>query len=240
MCGQSIPMSSWAEDDKPREKLLQKGVSALSTNELLAILLRSGRVGESVLELSRRILADCGNELNKLARLSIHELVKKYNGIGVAKAAAIVVAMEMGRRRMQEEVVLASVISSSGQAYSYFAPLLKDLEHEEFWGLFLNRAGRILGCECLSSGGMSSTVIDVRLLFRKALEIKASALIVAHNHPSMSVAPSEHDRAITEKIRSSGELLDIVLYDHLIIAGDNYYSFVDEGILNLWKNVKPK
>ncbi len=232
MCGQSIPMSSWAKDDKPREKLLQKGVSALSTNELLAILLRSGKVGESVLELSRRILADCGNELNNLARLGIHELVKKYNGIGVAKAAAIVVAMEMGRRRMQEKAGEAPVISSSGQAYSYFAPLLRDLEHEEFWVVFLNRANRILGSECLSSGGMNSTVIDVRLLFRRALEIKASALIVAHNHPSASASPSGQDRAITEKIRSSGALLDIVLHDHLIIAGNDYYSFVDEGILN--------
>lgn len=238
MCGQSIPMSSWAKDDKPREKLLQKGVSALSTNELLAILLRSGKVGESVLELSRRILADCGNELNNLARLGIYELVKKYKGIGVAKAAAIVVAMEIGRRRMQEKAVQTPVISSSGQAYAYFAPLLKDLEHEEFWVIFLNRANRILGSECLSSGGMSSTVIDVRLLFRKALEIKASALIVAHNHPSTSVSPSEQDCAITEKIRSSGDLLDIVLHDHLIIAGDSYYSFVDEGTLNRRRNVK--
>lgn len=238
MCGQSLPMNFWAQDDKPREKLLQKGVAALSTNELLAILLRSGKVGESVLEISRRILADCGNELGNLARLSVHELVKKYNGIGIAKAAAIVVAMEIGRRRMQEKVLQASVISSSGQAYSYFAPLLKDLEHEEFWVLFLNRANRILGSECLSSGGMTSTVIDVRVLFRKALEIKACALIVAHNHPSLSAFPSQHDRVITEKIRSAGELLDIVLHDHLIIAGDNYYSFVDEGILSIRKSVK--
>lgn len=238
MCGQSLPMNSWAKDDKPREKLLQKGVAALSTNELLAILLRSGKVGESVLDLSRRILADCGNELNNLARLNVHELVKKYKGIGLAKAAAIVVAMEMGRRRMHEKVFVAPVISSSALAYAYLAPFLRDLEHEEFWGLFLNRANRVLGSERLSSGGMASTVIDVRVLFRRALEMKACALIIAHNHPSSSLSPSVHDRSVTEKIRSAGNLLDIVLHDHLIIGGDSYYSFVDEGILSEKQYVK--
>lgn len=240
MCGQSVPMKSWAEDDKPREKLLQKGVAALSTNELLAILLRSGKVGESVLSISRRILADCGNELNNLARLSIHELIKKYDGIGVAKAAAIVVAMEMGRRRMQEEVLQSAIISSSKQAYDFFAPLLKDLEHEEFWVVFLSRANRILGNECLSSGGMTSTITDLRMLFRRALEMKACALIVAHNHPSTLASPSPHDQVITEKIRSAGEFLDITLHDHLIIAGDNYYSFADEGTLRVRESVKIK
>lgn len=240
MCGQSVPMKSWAEDDKPREKLLQKGVAALSTNELLAILLRSGKVGESVLSISRRILADCGNELNNLARLSIHELIKKYDGIGVAKAAAIVVAMEMGRRRMQEEVLQSAIISSSRQAYNFFSPLLKDLEHEEFWVVFLSRANRILGNECLSSGGMTSTITDLRMLFRRALEMKACALIVAHNHPSTLASPSPHDQVITEKIRSAGEFLDITLHDHLIIAGDNYYSFADEGTLRIRESVKIK
>lgn len=238
MCGQYIPMKSWAKDDKPREKLLQKGVASLSTNELLAIILRSGNIGESVLELSRRILSDCGNELNNLAKMSVRELVKKYKGIGVAKAAAIIVAMEIGRRRMQEEVVLTRAISSSAEAYAYIAPILRDLEHEEFWVLFLNRANRILGSECLSVGGMVSTVIDIRVLFRKALEMKATALIVAHNHPGSSLYPSEHDRSVTESIRSAGNLLDIVLHDHLIIAGNNYYSFVDEGILNKLSHVK--
>lgn len=238
MCGQYVPMKSWAKDDKPREKLLQKGVAALSTNELLAIILRSGNVGESVLELSRRILSDYGNELNNLAKVNIRELVKKYKGVGVAKAAAIVVAIEIGRRRMQEKVSLTRAICSSAEAYAYISPLLKDLEHEEFWVLFLNRANRMLGSERLSVGGMASTVIDVRVLFRKALEMKASALIIAHNHPGSSLYPSEHDLSVTEKIRSAGNLLDILLHDHLIIAGDKYYSFVDEGILCMRHRVK--
>lgn len=235
---QAIPMRAWAEDDKPRERLLQKGVSALSTNELLAILLRSGRAGESVSELSRRILSDCGNELSGLAKLGVHELMKKYKGIGVAKAAAVVVAMEIGRRRAYEKVAAAPVIASSAQAYAYLAPLLGDLDHEEFWVVFLNRANHVLGSERLFAGGLAGTVTDVRVLFRRALEMKAGALIVAHNHPGTSLLPSEQDRAVTENIRAAGNLLDILLYDHLIIAGNNYYSFADEGILSVSRHVK--
>ncbi|WP_251623548.1 RadC family protein [Odoribacter lunatus] len=232
MCGQNLPMKSWAEDDKPREKLLRNGVTALSTYELLAIILRSGNVGESVSDLAHRILSDCGNELNNLARLSVQELVQKYKGIGVAKATSIVVAMEIGRRRAREKIVLTPLITSSADVYAYMAPLLRDLDHEEFWVLFLNRSNRILGCERLSSGGMASTVIDVRVLFRKALEMKALALVVVHNHPSASLQPSRNDRAVTEKIKNVGNMLEIALHDHVIIAGDKYYSFVDEGILN--------
>lgn len=238
MCGQYIPFKSWAKDDKPREKLMQKGVSALSTNELLAIILRSGLPGESVLELSRRIMSDCHDKLSELSNLSVRDFVKKYRGVGVAKAAGIVVALELGRRRIQERIVLSRSVCSSAEAYAYIAPVLKDLQHEEFWVIFLNRANRVLGSECLSVGGMASTVIDVRILFQKALEIRASALIIAHNHPGASLYPSEHDRAITEKIKAAGKLLDIVLHDHLIIAGDGYYSFVDEEILTPASTVK--
>lgn len=224
-------MDEWEVTDKPREKLIHKGVSTLSVTELLAVLLRSGVKGESVLQLARHILHDCDYKLNNLAKLTVKELVKKYKGIGNAKATGIIVAVELGRRRMHEAAEMARLVSSSFDAYNYIFPLLQDLEHEEFWGIFLNRANRALRCEKLSAGGMSSTVIDVRVLFRKALECKATAIVIAHNHPSASLCPSNYDKAITEKIKEGGSLLDIVLHDHIIIAGKSYYSFVDEGLL---------
>jgi len=235
-----IAIRNWANDERPREKLLQQGVSVLSTTELLAIILRSGKKGESALTLARHILAACGNDLNKLAKLEVGELIRKYKGIGVAKAAGIVVAMELGRRRMLSAETVGYYIHSSMDVYNYISPLLKDLNHEEFWAVFLSRSNEVLGVTRLFSGGLSSTVIDVRLLFRKALETRASAVIVAHNHPSGSLLPSEYDKMITEKIKQGGLLLDIVLHDHIIIGGERYFSFVDEGIIIVEKKRKRK
>lgn len=239
MDGQYISIKDWAEDEKPREKLVKKGVGMLSTNELLAIILLSGRVGESALDLARRILSDCNNDLNLLARQSVKELKKKYKGVGIAKAAGIVVAMELGRRRAISAVDIGRSLCSSTEVYAYISPLLKDLDHEEFWVIYLNRSNRILGNEKLSSGGMTGTVIDIRILFRKALEMKACAIIIAHNHPSGSLIPSEYDKMVTAKIREAGKLLDIALHDHLVIGGDSYLSFVDENLMDrLKKEVK--
>ncbi len=226
-----LPLSAWKNEEKPRERLLKLGVAALSTHELLAIILRSGRPGETALELSLRILSGCGNDLNELAKLGVPELMKSYKGIGMAKATGIVVAMELGRRRMTRSVNTKSSVHSSSDVYAYISPLLRDLEHEEFWVIYLNRRNQIRGCEQLSLGGMSSTVIDVRILFRRALEMKANGIIVAHNHPGGSVYPSEYDKAITEKIREGGKILDIILYDHIIVGGDSYFSFIDEDML---------
>lgn len=226
-------MKSWAKDEQPREKLLQKGVASLSLNELIAILLRSGVGGESALDLARRILADSHNDLNELARCGVRELMKRYKGVGMAKAAAIVAAMEIGRRRPNADLSAQTVVRCSQDAYNYIKPFLADLEHEEFWAIYLTGGNRIRGCECLFSGGMSSTVIDVRILFRNALDMKASNLIVAHNHPGGVLKPSSYDEAITGKISEGGNLLDIRLFDHIIVGSGGYYSFADEGKLTV-------
>lgn len=225
-------MKSWAEDDRPREKLLQKGVTSLSTNELFAILLRSGVGGESALDLARRILSDCNNDLNVLSRLDIRDLVSKYKGVGIAKAASIIAAVEIGHRRKLTESTQVKSIRDSSDAYGYIAPLVQDLDHEEFWVLYLNRANHIIGRDRLFSGGISGTIIDIRLLYRKALDKKAVGIIIAHNHPSGSLEPSEYDKTITEKIRQAGKVIDIELLDHLIIGGSSFYSFMDAGLFD--------
>ncbi len=227
-----LPIKAWADDDQPREKLLKKGVAALSTNELLALILRSGKPGESALDLARRILSDCGYDLNVLARLGMRELMKKYKGMGLAKAAGVIAAIEISRRRPLETEKPVNSIHSSIDAYRYIAPTLKDLDHEEFWVIYLNRSNRVIDREKISSGGMAGTVIDIRILFRKALEVKACAIIVAHNHPSGALWPSEQDKQVTEKIQEAGEIVDILLHDHLIIGGGSYFSFVDDEIID--------
>lgn len=227
-----LSIKEWADDDQPREKLLKKGVSALSTNELLALILRSGKAGESALDLARRILADCRYDLNMLARLGMRELMKNYKGIGLAKAAGVIAAVELSRRRPLQTEKPVHVIHSSVDAYRYIAPILKDLDHEEFWVIYLNRSNRVIDSEKISSGGMAGTVIDIRILFRKALEVKACAIIVVHNHPSGALWPSEQDKQVTERIQEAGEIVDILLHDHLIIGGGSYFSFVDDEIID--------
>lgn len=228
----NLSMKQWAKDERPREKLLQQGVSALSLNELIAILLRSGNAGESALELARRIMADNNNDLNLLARKDTKELTNRYKGIGLAKAAAIVAAMEIGRRRKPDARMPHTRINCSRDAYLYISPFIQDLEHEEFWVIYLSHSNFIKGCRRLSSGGMSSTIIDVRLLFSSVLDMKATSILIAHNHPSGSLSPSADDEMITRKIYEGGELLDIKLLDHIIIGGHSYYSFMDEGRMN--------
>ena len=232
MTGNYIPISSWAEDDKPREKMLSKGVTALSTNELLAILIRSGSGGESALDLSRRILTDASNDLNALARLSVSDFMNRYKGVGMAKAASIIAAMELGRRRALSTAREEPALTTSRDLYDYLQPLIGDLDHEEFWVIYLTHSNQVKGCECLSSGGMDGTVIDVRLLFRGALDMKATYIVIAHNHPGGSLVPSTYDELITRKIYEGGQLLDIKLYDHIIVGENAYYSFADEGKLN--------
>lgn len=233
---QYFPISSWAEDERPREKLLKQGASVLSLNELFAILLRSGVNGESAIEVARRILADHHNDLSELARCTVRELMNRYKGVGIAKAAAVVAAIEIGRRRDVGAVSPSSVIRYSKDAYQYLRPFLADLEHEEFWVVYLTSGNRVRGSECLFSGGMDSTVIDVRTLFRKALDSKASNIIVAHNHPGGTLRPSPYDEMVTRKIFEGGNLLDIKLFDHIIVGGNAYYSFADEGLLKFSGN----
>lgn len=211
--------------------MLLKGVASLSVNELLAILLRSGSGGESALDLARRILADSNNDLNLLARLSVSDFMSRYKGVGMAKAASIIAAMELGRRRALSTVREEPMLTTSRDLYDYLQPLIGDLDHEEFWVMTLSSACRIKSCERLFSGGIESTIIDIRMVFRKVLESKACSIVIAHNHPSGNDRPSAQDIVLTKKVREAGKVLDIVLLDHIIVCPDRYYSFADSGTL---------
>ena len=226
----SFSIKNWSDDDKPREKLVQKGRSVLSDAELIAILIGSGSRSESAVELSKRILASVDNNLNELGRLSIKQLMA-FKGIGEAKAVTIAAALEIGRRRRGEDSLKIDKIGSSLDVYHLLQPLLGELEHEEFWILFLNNANKVLHKAQLSKGGITGTLVDVRLVMKQALELGAVAIILAHNHPSGTLKPSTADKQITQKIKLACETLDIKVLDHLIITQKSYYSFADDKIL---------
>lgn len=225
-----LTIRDWAEDDRPREKLLNKGAAALSDAELFAILIGSGNKNESAVELCKRILGDNHNNLNELARLSITDLAK-YKGIGEAKAISIVAALEIGKRRKTNEVLERTKITQSSDLFELFEPALLDLNHEEFWVAFMNGANKVLETKRLTQGGMKQTVVDVSMLLRMALERSAHAVAVAHNHPSGENYPSREDLQITQKIKTGCDAIGVRLLDHIIIAGGRYYSFADEGKL---------
>lgn len=228
MDGGHFPITNWSEDDRPREKLMLKGKDSLSDAELLAILIGSGSRNESAVALSQRILANVGG-LNSLAKLSIDQLMK-FKGIGEAKAVTIIAALELCARRRSEKAVEMPKITSSKKAFELMQPIIGDLSHEEFWVLFLNNSNNVISKAQLSKGGIGSTIVDVRLVFKLAFEKCATALILCHNHPSGSLIPSDADKQITRKIREAGSKLDVKVLDHLIITETKYYSFVDEGI----------
>ena len=220
-------IKSWSEDDRPREKMLNKGRQTLSNVELIAILLGSGSRKESAVDLSRRLLRDFDNDLNKLARLNVGDL-RQYKGIGVAKAVTLLAAIELSTRRKSMETVVEN-IKTSDQAYDVIRSVLVDLSHEEFWVIALNRNHRVIGKYLVSRGGVSGTVADIKLIFKPAIQSLASAIIVCHNHPSGSLKPSKADKRLTDKVKRAGGILDIDVLDHLIVADNNYYSFADEG-----------
>lgn len=226
----SLKITEWAVEDRPREKLVRKGLSSLSDAELLAILINSGTKEKSAVELGRELLRLVNNNLNSLGKLTIADLTK-LRGIGVARAVTIAAALELGRRRKLSETAETSQIKSSGDVAEIFLPLLSDLVHEEFWILFLNRSNRVISRMKLSQGGISGTVTDIRIIMKKAVEYLASGIIVCHNHPSGNLNPSEADSKITHKIKEAGNLMDIQLLDHLIISGTTYFSFADNGLL---------
>ena len=223
-------LKSLAEDDRPREKFLLKGKSAVSDSELLAIIMGSGNREESAVELARRILNSVENNWHRLSLLSIKDLTK-FKGVGEAKAISIATALEIGNRKSQQEVLERQQISSSKDAFEILQPHLSDLQTEEFWAIFLNHQNKILYKTCLFRGGIASSVADVRVVFKTALEHFSTQIIVAHNHPAGSLKPSKEDINITQKIKDAGQLLDIDLLDHLILTQNKYYSFKDEGIL---------
>ncbi len=226
----SLSIKNWSDDDKPREKLVQKGKAVLSDAELIAILIGSGSRNESAVELSKRILASVNNNLNELGRLSIKQLME-FKGIGEAKAVTIAAALEMGRRRRGEEAQKITKIQSSKNVFELLQPILGELEHEEFWIVYLNNSNKVLHRAQLSKGGITGTLVDVRLVMKQALELGAVALILAHNHPSGTLKPSSADKQITQKLKIAAEALDLKVLDHLIITQKEYFSFADEGVL---------
>lgn len=227
---EKLSIKNWSEEDQPREKLMAKGRQILSDAELLAILIGSGNRSESAIELCKRILNDSQNNINQLAKLSVNDLMK-YRGIGEAKAISIVAALELGRRRKSEAVLDKVQVTSSQHLYEYIKPVLEDLPHEEFWIVLLSRANKIIGKQLIGRGGISETTADIKLIFKKSIESLASAIILAHNHPSGNLKPSQSDLNLTKKIKDAAKLFDISILDHLIIGDGNYYSFNDEGVL---------
>ena len=224
-----LTIKSLSEDDRPREKLVAHGRQSLSDAELIAIILGSGNKNETAVQLAQRMLLDNIN-ISLLAKLSINDL-KKYKGVGEAKAVTIAAAFEIGRRRKDSESIERVKITTSKSAYSVLQKHLSDLPHEEFWILILNRANQVIKEECISKGGITGTVVDVRLICKAAIENNASGIILAHNHPSGQIQPSVEDRYITKKLKEALQLFEIKLYDHLIIGDQKYFSFNDEGVL---------
>lgn len=225
----NFSIKNWAEDDKPREKLMLKGKQALSDAELIAILIGSGSRNESAVDLSKRILASVDNNLNALGKLSLKQLME-FKGIGEAKAISIAAAMELGRRRREEETVELKKVTSSKAVFEIMQPIIGELPHEEFWVLYLNNSNKVIYKAQLSKGGITGTVVDVRLIFKTALEQNATSIILSHNHPSGKLQASDADLQITKKLKAAGEQLDIKVLDHIIVTENGYLSFQDEGI----------
>jgi len=225
-----LNLKSWAEEDRPREKLLIKGKAALSDAELLGIQIGSGIKNMTAVELGRLILQSVNNDLNQLARLSVKDL-SKFKGIGEAKAITIVSALELGRRRRTAETPERLRITASSDAYELLKPHLMDLPHEEFWVILLNRANQVMKCERISSGGVSGTLADPKMIFKVALEHLCCAIILAHNHPSGSLSPSKADKDLTKKLREAGIYLDVPVLDHIIFTDNGFLSFADEGLM---------
>lgn len=228
-----IPITQWSEEDRPREKLMAKGKENLSDAELIAILLGTGFKDQSAVDVAKKLLLTANNDLDELGQLSIGQL-SKIKGIGPAKAISVVSALELGRRRKYTEKPKVTKVTGSQDVWEYMFPILADLDHERFYVLLMDRANHIRGHELISQGGVSGTVVDAKLVFRKIFEnpkFIASNIILCHNHPSGNLKPSREDINLTKKIKDGGQLLDITVFDHLIFTNDSYYSFADEGMM---------
>lgn len=226
----NLNIKSWAEEDRPREKLSLKGKGALSDAELIAILIGSGNKEDTAVELSKKILASINNDLNQLGKLTINDLTQ-FNGIGEAKAISIIAALELGRRRKEAVSEKKPIINSSQKAYDSMSAILSDLPHEEFWAIYLNRRNELIKKVFISKGGVAGTVADTKIIFKHALELLASAIILFHNHPSGNLKPSEADIQLTKKLKETGNIMDVLVVDHIIVGEKNYFSFADEGTL---------
>lgn len=227
---QTVPITEWANADQPREKLLEKGKGILTDAELIGILIGSGSKTETAVELARRILSSVGNDLNALGKLNVAQLCT-FKGIGEAKAISIIAALELGKRMKVLESPQRIRIINSKLVFEAIRNEIGDLLHEEFWVLYLDRSNHIIRKSNISKGGVSGTVVDARIIFKQAIENLASSIVLCHNHPSGNLKPSEEDIRITKKLKDAGKLVDIAIIDHIIIAGNNFFSFADEGLL---------
>lgn len=223
-------LKNWSDDDKPREKMLNKGINSLSDAELIAILINSGNKKQTAVELSREILLNNKSNLNELAKLTIADLLE-YPGIGEAKAISIIAALELGKRRHYSEHLKRDKVTKSKDIYELMRNLLNDISHEQFWVLYLNNSNKILNKEKIAQGGITSTSVDIRLIYKTALEHHAVSLILCHNHPSGNINPSSSDIKLTKQIIDAGNILNIKVLDHIIIGENNFYSFADEGLI---------
>jgi len=224
-------IKDWSVEDRPREKLLKSGVQTLSNAELIALLIGSGTREASAVHVARNILASAGNNLQELAKLTTDDLLK-IKGIGTARAITLLAALELGKRKNSSYNGEAVMIKNSQTAYEVLVPTLGGLQHEEFWIIILNRAHKVIKTEKISQGGLTGTVIDTRMILKHALDKRATSLIIAHNHPSGNRKPSDADVKITRKIKNAAEIMDIQVLDHIIVAGDHYFSFADEGVMS--------
>lgn len=223
-------IQDWAVEDRPREKFLERGPESLSDAELLAILIRAGNRDENAIELARRVLRGAENSLKNLNGFTFEDL-KRFRGIGIGKALSIMAAFELGKRCQMESTPAMPQVYSSVTAAAIVIPLLKDLHHEECWVLYLNKSNKLLGKERISKGGLDTTVVDVRIIIKKALQKNACHLILVHNHPSGNRYAGDADKIQTNKLQKAAQMCDIKLVDHIIVAGENYFSFADEGLL---------
>lgn len=223
-----LTITQLSVDDRPREKMMMHGARALSNAELLAILIGSGNVEETAIELSQRILNDADNNFNRLGKYDLKELMS-YKGIGEAKAITIMAAMELGRRRRVDEMPERPVLNTSQKVYDYMRQRLVDLPHEEFWAILLNRAGRVIDTVMVSKGGTAATTVDVKIILKAAIQSLASAIVLCHNHPSGACKPSREDEQSTHRVKEAAQLMSISVVDHIIVCENNYYSFADNG-----------
>ncbi|MBN2167360.1 MAG: DNA repair protein RadC [Marinilabiliaceae bacterium] len=226
-----LGIKEWAVEDRPREKLIQKGIQSLTDAELIAILIGSGSTKESAVDLSKKILHAYQNNLSNLGRCAVDDLKNRFHGIGEAKAITIVAALELGRRRNLSENLKPSQIKTSKEVYDLFHPIINDLSHEEFWILLLNNSNKVIAKHKISQGGIAGTIIDVRLIMKRAVDNMATSIILCHNHPSGNLQPSQADINITKKLNDAGKILDIPILDHIIVADNRYFSFADEGLM---------
>lgn len=227
---EKLTICQWAEEDRPREKMMAKGADALSDAELLAILIGSGNTEESAVELMRRVLASCHNDLNELAHWEVRDY-SRFKGFGPAKSITIMAALELGKRRKLQEAKERATIRSSKDIYELFHPLMCDLPLEEFWVLLLNQANKVIAPVRISTGGIAGTFVDVRSILREALLQRATQMAVVHNHPSGNTRPSQEDKVLTQRILAAAKAMDIHLIDHLVVCDGKYYSFADEGLI---------